>query len=78
MADNVYLDKKAAAKYLGVPSYVLTTLERIGRMGPDRHFLFKKYYHVKKLDSYRREADVDKWKNDERILTMLKKQRTAF
>lgn len=73
-----YLSKKEAAKYLDVPKYVLTTLDRIGRMSPDKRTIFSKYYSVKKLDSYRREADVEKWKNDERILNMLKYQKKVF
>lgn len=76
--DKKYLSKRDAAKYLDLPVYVLTTLERIGRMSPDRGFLFWKQYSVRKLDDYRIEARVDTWKNDERLLKMLKHQKMAF
>lgn len=72
-----YLSKKAAANYLGVPMYVLTALERIGRLSPDKGFLFWKQYAVQNLDRYRRDAQVDTWKNNKRLLQKLKHQKTA-
>ena len=76
--DKEFLSKRQAASYLDVPVYVLTTLDRIGRMGPDKVTLFGKYYSVRRLDDYKRDASVDVWKNDDRILSMIKRQKTAF
>lgn len=73
-----YLSRKEAAKYLDLPEYVLKTLSRIGRMNPDKGTLFGGQYSVGKLDIYRREANVDVWRYDERLLKMLKHQKTAF
>lgn len=58
---------------------MLKTLSRIGRMNPDKRTLFGCQYSVGKLDIYRREANVDVWRYDERLLKMLlKHQKTAF
>lgn len=73
-----YLSRKEVAKYLDLPEYVLKTLSRIGRMNPDKRTLFGCQYSVGKLDIHRREANVDVWRYDERLLKMLKHQKTAF
>lgn len=77
LANKKYLSKGQAASYLGVPAYVLTTLARIGRMNPDKGRWFWKKYSVWKLDQYRVEARVDTWNHNERILKMLRDQKTV-
>lgn len=70
-----FLTKKEAAAYLEIPKYVLTALENIGRLSPDgRRWFFVKVYDKEGLDIYKRESNVDKWRYDERLLSILKQQ----
>ena len=72
---NDYLTKKEAADYLDIPKYVLTALEKIGRLSPDgRRWLFIKMYHRERLDVYRNESNLDNWRHNERLLGILKQQ----
>lgn len=71
---NNFLTKKEAADYLGLPKYVLTALEKIGRLSSDGIRWFAKVYDKTHLDIYKRESNVDKWRYDERILGILKQQ----
>lgn len=71
---NDFLTKKEAAEYLGLPKYVLTALEKIGRLSSDGRHWFIKVYDKERLDIYIRESNVDKWRYDERLLNILKQQ----
>ena len=71
---NDFLTKKEAAEYLGLPKYVLTALENIGRLSSDGRRWFTKVYDKERLDIYIRESNVDKWRYDERLLGILKQQ----
>lgn len=72
---NDYLIKKEAADYLDIPKYVLTALEKIGRLSPDgRRWLFIKMYHKERLDVYRNESNLDNWRQNKRLLRILKQQ----
>ena len=71
---NDFLTKKEAADYLGLPKYVLTALENIGRLSSDGRRWFTKVYDKERLDIYKRESNVDKWRYDERLLGILKQQ----
>ena len=70
-----FLTKKEAAAYLDIPKYVLTALENIGRLSPDgRRWFVIKIYNKKRLDIYKRESNIDNWRNNERLLGILKQQ----
>lgn len=71
---NDFLTKKEAAAYLEIPKYVLTALENIGRLSPDGRRWFSKIYDKKRLDTYRRESNLDNWRYNERLLSILKQQ----
>lgn len=71
---NNFLTKKEAAAYLEIPKYVLTALENIGRLSSDGRRWFTKVYDKERLDIYKRESNVDKWRYDERLLDILKQQ----
>lgn len=71
---NDFLTKKEAAAYLEVPKYVLTALENIGRLSPDGRRWFSKVYDKERLDTYRHESNLDNWRNNERLLGILKQQ----
>lgn len=71
---NNFLTKKEAAAYLEIPKYVLTALENIGRLSSDGRRWFTKVYDKERLDIYKRESNVDKWRYDERLLGILKQQ----
>lgn len=72
---NDFLTKKEAAAYLEIPKYVLTALENIGRLSPDgRRWFLIKVYDKERLDIYKRESNIDKWRYDERLLGILKQQ----
>ena len=71
---NDFLTKKEAAEYLGLPKYVLTALEKIGRRSSDGRRWFTKVYDKERLDIYIRESNVDKWRYDKRLLDILKQQ----
>lgn len=71
---NNFLTKKEAAAYLEIPKYVLTALENIGRLSPDGRRWFSKVYDKERLDIYKRESNIDKWRYDERLLGILKQQ----
>lgn len=71
---NDFLTKKEAAAYLEIPKYVLIALENIGRLSPDGRRWFSKVYDKERLDIYMRESNVDKWRYDERLLSILKQQ----
>lgn len=71
---NNFLTKKEAAAYLEIPKYVLTALENIGRLSPDGRRWFSKFYDKERLDIYKRESNIDKWRYDERLLGILKQQ----
>ena len=63
-----FLTKKEA-------KYVLTALENIGRLSPDgRRWFVIKIYNKKRLDIYKRESNIDNWRNNERLLGILKQQ----
>lgn len=69
-----FLTKKEAAKYLGLPKYVLTALENIGRLSSDGRRWFIKVYNKDRLDVYKRESNVDNWRHNKRLLGILKQQ----
>ena len=71
---NDFLTKKEAAAYLEIPKYVLTALENIGRLSPDGRRWFSKVYDKERLDTYRHESNLDNWRNNERLLGILKRQ----
>ena len=71
---NDFLTKKEAAAYLEIPKYVLTALENIGRLSPDGRRWFSKVYDKERLDTYRHESNLDNWRNNERLLGILKQQ----
>lgn len=71
---NDFLTKKEAASYLEIPKYVLTALENIGRLSPDGRRWFSKVYDKERLDTYRHESNLDNWRNNERLLGILKQQ----
>ena len=72
---NDFLTKKEAAAYLEIPKYVLTALENIGRLSPDgRRWFLIKVYDKERLDTYRRESNLDSWRYNERLLGILKQQ----
>lgn len=71
---NDFLIKKEAAEYLGLPKYVLTALENLGRLSPDGWYWFRKVYEKDHLDIYLRESNVDKWRYDDRLLKIMKQQ----
>ena len=71
---NDFLTKIEAAEYLGLPKYVLTALEKIGCLSSDGRRWFTKVYDRERLDIYIRESNVDKWRYDERLLSILKQQ----
>ena len=71
---NDFLTKKEAAVYLEIPKYVLTALENIGRLSPDGRRWFSKVYDKERLDTYRHESNLDNWRNNERLLGILKQQ----
>ena len=71
---NNFLTKKEAAKYLGLPKYVLTALENIGRLSSDGRRWFIKVYNKDRLDVYKRESNVDNWRHNKRLLGILKQQ----
>lgn len=71
---NDFLTKKEAAAYLEIPKYVLTALENIGRLSPDGRRWFSKVYDKERLDTYRRESNLDNWRYNERLLSILKQQ----
>lgn len=75
MFKNDYLTKEEAAAYLDIPKYVLTALENIGRLSTDgRRWFVIKVYNKERLDTYRRESNLDNWRHDERLLGILKQQ----
>ena len=71
---NDFLTKKEAAAYLEIPKYVLTALGNIGRLSPDGRRWFSKVYDKEHLDTYRRESNLDNWRYNERLLSILKQQ----
>ena len=71
---NNFLTKKEAADYLGLPKYVLTALDKSGRLSSDGRRWFTKVYDKERLNIYKRESNVDKWRHDERLLGILKQQ----
>lgn len=71
---NDFLTKKEVAAYLEMPKYVLTALENIGRLSPDGRRWFSKVYDKERLDTYRHESNLDNWRNNERLLGILKQQ----
>lgn len=72
---NDFLTKKEAAAYLEISKYVLTALENIGRLSPDgRRWFLIKVYDKERLDTYRRESNLDNWRYNERLLGILKQQ----
>lgn len=71
---NNFLTKKESAKYLGLPKYVLTALENIGRLSSDGRRWFIKVYNKDRLDVYKRESNVDNWRHNKRLLGILKQQ----
>lgn len=71
---NDFLTKKEAAEYLGLPKYVLTALENLGRLSPDGRRFFRKVYRQEYLDIYKRESNLSKWRHNDRLLGIMRQQ----